>query len=319
MIMNSLAPSPEADRAPRPWRKLGLRVTPPGTLLMRSHAMLPTPRMRGPEIQVFFSACDAELRGRIFVAKLRASAPYDLIGLDEKPVLDVGAAGAFDADGVNPSCVVERGDELLLYYIGWARGPVERPYTLIAGIARSLDGGRSFEKLGQMLPLSESESLFRTAPYVFRTAGGWASLYIGGSRFIEGAGGKRLPIYSLRYVESEDGYHWKPRGRELLAPDPERGELGFGRPLLRGEGPDARLVVSVRTIASYRLCTAPWNDGNPRRADLVPLIETGPEAWDRDSTSFGAFCQADENELLFYNGNEFGRTGFGLAVRPLRT
>ena len=314
--MSSLGSSPEVDLTP--WRKLGLRVTAPGTSLMRSHAMLPTPWMCGSEILVLFSACDAGLRGRIFVAKLRASAPYDLIGVDEKPLLDVGAAGAFDADGVNPSCLVDRGDELLLYYIGWARGPAERPYTLIAGIARSMDGGRSFEKLGQMLPLSESESLFRTAPYVFPNAGGWASLYIGGSRFIEGAGGKRLPIYSLRYVESEDGYSWPSSGRELLTPDLDRGELGFGRPVLYGEGASAKLVISVRTIAGYQLCAAPWNNGNPRRADLVPLIETGPEAWDCDSTSFGAFCQVAEDELLFYNGNEFGRTGFGLAVRPLR-
>jgi hypothetical protein len=33
---------------------------------------------------------------------------------------------------------------------------------------------------------------------------------------------------------------------------------------------------------------------------------------------FGAPCQVGAQELLFYNGNQFGRTGFGLASRPAR-
>ena len=35
-----------------------------------------------------------------------------------------------------------------------------------------------------------------------------------------------------------------------------------------------------------------------------------------EMTCFGAPCVAGERELLFYNGNGFGRTGFGLAWRP---
>ena len=32
-------------------------------------------------------------------------------------------------------------------------------------------------------------------------------------------------------------------------------------------------------------------------------------------TCFGAPLTVDKRELLFYNGNQFGRTGFGIAWR----
>jgi len=31
---------------------------------------------------------------------------------------------------------------------------------------------------------------------------------------------------------------------------------------------------------------------------------------------FGAPCSVGSSELLFYNGNQFGRSGFGIAQRP---
>ena len=313
--------SVSSDQAPfwrEPWHKLGLRVTAPGTPLMRSHAMLPTAYRRDSTIRVLFSSCDDDLRGRIFLATIESTRPYTLISVKETPVLDIGPAGAFDADGVNPSSILQHDDELLLSYIGWRRGPPDSPYTLIAGLARSYDGGQSFEKLGQMLPLSQAESLFRTAPYIFKNGDAWGTIYIGGSLFIDGPSGKRQPVYSLRYAESEDCYSWPDQGKELLAPDVARGELGFGRPVLFGDGANTRLMISVRTFDGYRLCSGPWNGGRPVRDDLVPLLATGPEDWDRTSTCFGAFCRTDSDDLLFYNGNEFGRTGFGLASRPLQ-
>jgi hypothetical protein len=35
-------------------------------------------------------------------------------------------------------------------------------------------------------------------------------------------------------------------------------------------------------------------------------------------TCFGAPCRVGEVECLFYNGNQFGRSGVGVARRPAR-
>lgn len=301
----------------RPWTKLGLRVTATGDGLQQSHAMLPTPIHLGVVIRVFYSCCDADLRGRIFFADLSPTPPFNVIRCEPRPVLDLGTGSDFDCDGVNPSQIVRVGKDLLMYYIGWRRYSSDVPYTLVAGVARSRDGGRSFEKLGPLLPPSDEEPYFRTAPFVYRDRKGWSVLYIGGGRFIDGPDGKRLPVYSLCHARSTDGVTWPKRGDVLLAPALADGEIGFGRPVLWRDGEDKPLIVlSRRTRTGYTLVQARWPIATLNRLSLEPLLLSGPEAWDSDMTCFGAFCQTDSEELLFYNGNRFGRSGFGLASRP---
>ena len=298
------------------WTKLGLRVTACGTASQHSHAMLPTPIHLGPVIRVFYSSCDADLRGRVFFADLSPTPPFDTIHLERRPVLDLGAGSDFDSDGVNPSQVVRDGDDLLLYYIGWRRRSKDIPYTLIAGLARSRDEGRSFEKMGPLLAPSLQEPYFRTAPFVYRDEDGWSALYIGGDRFIDGPDGKRLPVYSLRRAHSTDRVSWPDRGEVLLAPSLDAGEIGFGRPVLwHGADGSARLVLSRRTVRGYALMQSRWPIVGGAPVELEPLLRPGPDAWDSEMTCFGAFCQSANAELLLYNGNRFGRSGIGLASR----
>lgn len=298
------------------WTKLGLWVTAYGAGVQRSHAMLPTPIHLGSVIRVFYSSCDANLRGRVFAADLSPVYPYDVVRHEYRPVLDLGSGSEFDCDGVNPSQVIRDRDGLLLFYIGWRRRSAEVPYTLIAGSARSRDEGQSFEKLGPLLPASDDEPYFRTAPFVYRDGVGWSVLYIGGGEFIDGPDGKRLPVYSLCQARSADGRAWPARGEILLSPSRERGEIGFGRPVLwHGADGAARLVLSRRTLTGYTLMQARWPMAAAEPGELEPLLLPSPDGWDSDMTCFGAFCRTADAELMFYNGNRFGLSGFGIASR----
>jgi hypothetical protein len=301
------------------WRKLGLAVEAPGGPLARSHAMLPTPLVLEDRVRVFFAACDEAMRGRIFFADIEAQPPHRLIGISPDPVLDVGRPGSFDCDGVNPSQVFVHEGALVLLYIGWRRGPASAPYTLFAGLARSHDGGLSFEKMAQpLLPPSAEERLFRTAPFVVPEAGGWRMLYIGGGAFIDDSAGKRVPIYSLREAWSASLEVWPAQGRERLAPDRSAGELGFGRPVVCHDVAGApALMLSVRTEDGYTLAQAPLAALGSGRPAFEPIISPPFEPWEARMTCFGAPCRVGDRELLFYNGDGFGRTGFGMAWRPL--
>ncbi|WP_309091503.1 hypothetical protein [Phenylobacterium sp.] len=285
-------------------------LTASGGPLARTHAMLPTPLVLPDRVRVYYAACDDDLRGRIFFADFGLEPPFPLMARSEKPSLDLGAAGAFDADGVNPSQIVQQEDRLALLYIGWRRGPDDTPYTLFGGLAFSEDGGLTFDRAGPLLRPCDGERLFRTAPFLERTGDGWRLLYIGGDRFVTGEHGKRLPIYSLMELRSPTPWEWTGPGRELLAPDVEGGELGFGRPVsLGGE----RLMLSVRSRSGYELVETALGPGAARR----PVLPDGREPWEAQMTCFGAPCQIGDRELLFYNGDGFGRTGMGLAWRRL--
>ncbi len=272
----------------------------------------------GDRVRVFYASCDDRMRGRVFHADFRPEPPFGLISVGDAPVLDLGAAGAFDMDGVNPSQIIETGEGLVLLYIGWRRGPAEAPYTLFAGVALSHDGGRSFQRRAEpLLPPRPGETLFRTAPFIQRADDGWRLLYIGGDRFDTGEGGKRWPRYSLMQMTGEDLLAWPGGGSVLLAPDVAAGEIGFGRPVVVAREGGARLMLSVRTRDGYRLVETTPEIAPGERPQMTGVALDPLEAWEGRMTCFGAVCQAGDNELLFYNGDGFGRTGMGLAWRPL--
>ncbi len=296
------------------WRRLGLVMAPPGGQKTRSHAMLPTPLVMDDRIRVYFASCDEAMRGRIFRADLRRDDPRQIMEFDAEPVLDLGEPGAFDADGVNPSQIVARDGLLYLYYIGWQRHTAEIPYTLFMGLAVSDDGGLRFRRLSRnpgLLP-TPGEEYFRTAGHVYRSDAGWGMLYIGGGEFFTNAAGKRLPRYSLRQTVSPDGLTWNAPSKELLSPDSARGEIGFGRPVLWHDDGRPAIILSVRTEFGYILASKVL--GN--ESEWTTTLDDGNSDWDAEMTCFGAPCAVGNNEYLFYNGNQFGLTGFGAATRP---
>ena len=50
------------------------------------------------------------------------------------------------------------------------------------------------------------------------------------------------------------------------------------------------------------------------RSDDDPLLEMTPGHWDSDMNCYPHVCEVDGRIFLLYNGNQFGREGFGLAV-----
>jgi hypothetical protein len=299
-----------------PWRKLGLVLQPSGGPLDRTHCMLPTPYVRADRVRLFYAGWDDDRRGRIFFGDFEPEPPFRLMGRSPGPVMDLGPPGAFDCDGVNPSQAFDADGRLALVYIGWRRGPPEAPYTLFAGLAFSDDGGLSFERTGEpLLPPRPGERLLRTAASIEARPDGYRLLYVGGDAFVTGADGKRVPHYSLRELQGRSLWDWDGPSRTLL--DPEEGEIGFGRPITYEVDGERRLMVSLRTEARYRLVEMPRDFEAGVRPPVVDVIAEPLEAWEREMVCFGAPCRTDGRELLFYNGNGYGRDGAGLAWRPL--
>ena len=309
---------PNVKLVDREWRRLGRVVAAPGSGYMMTHSMLPTPVKMSDHLRVYFTSCDREMRGRIFYAELESTYPFRLLHICREPVLDLGCSDNFDQDGVNPSQIVELNGRLSLYYIGWKRLSSAVPYTLLTGRASSTDGGHSFTRVSNdpLLLATESEPYFRTAPFVWRE-GRWQMVYIGGGEFVSERNGKRLPRYSLRHVSSEDGIDWSAPSRILLEPDSRRGEIGFGRPVVSCvKGRAAELMLSVRTVHGYTLRSCPFSLERGLDATLLKHVLTdAPSDWDSEMTCFGVPCEIDGGQLLLYNGNRFGETGFGMAWR----
>ena len=300
------------------WRKLGLVWKPDGSMSWaRTHATCPTPVwLADGTLRVYIQCRDEDNVGRIGFVDLDPVAPRRVLRISETPVLDIGAPGAFDDNGVF-QCSVTKVDDgrLFMYYVGFELCHHVR-YRLLSGLAVSVDGGWSFERVKStpILERSDAELLFRCGPFVLSDHDRFRMWYVGGSRWVE-IGSTPMPIYDLRYLESEDGIHWPDQGRVILSIT-EQDEHGFGRPYVIRDGDLYRMFYSIRkrSLRQYCMGYAESKDGFHwiRHDDLVGLT-VSPEGWDSKAVEYAAVLKIGERILMFYNGNDFGATGFGMA------
>jgi hypothetical protein len=301
------------------WAKQGRIYVPPGDVeWAQAYAFPPTPVLREDgTLRLYLAFCDAQTRGRIGWVDVRADAPGEIIGVSEKPVLDIGAPGLFDENGILPTCVIEVDGALYMYYVGYQLG-YGVTYYQFEGLAISRDGGESFERASRVpiIDRSDAETLNRTSAFVRRDGGRFQMWYVGGDSWTV-VDGKPLPVYNMRYLESPDGIEWGPVGAVCLDFD-LADEHAFGRPWVWGDGDGLAMMYSVRTrTKDYRLGLArSTDDGRTwERHDDEVGIDVSPEGWDSQSIAYSAVFTAPNGETyLFYNGNERGKTGFGYAV-----
>jgi predicted GH43/DUF377 family glycosyl hydrolase len=298
------------------WQPLGLVDCRIGALPWRaSHAFVPTPYQISEEIiRIYVAFLDESKVGRIGYVDVSARDPRQVVGVSRQPVLDIGAPGCFDDHGVTPMTVVKVGGELRLYYTGWQLSSTIR-YYLLAGLAVSRDGGESFSRASQapLLERSERELTVRTATHVALHAGTWKMWYIAGSSTIV-VDGKQVPTYDMRYLESADGLKWGDHGRVVMAPAGED-EYGFGRPYVLGTSTGFEMWYSIRTRSrGYHLGYATSADGLHwlRRDDMAGAAPPRAD-WDSRMQAFGAVVDSAYGRFIFYNGDEYGQAGFGVA------
>jgi hypothetical protein len=302
------------------WKKLGIVYRPDGGQpWATSHAMVPTPvRLGQTVIRVFVTFCDEKGIGRPGYVDVLAKDPTTVIAVSEAPVLDIGQPGTFDENGVLLCSALNEGQgNWNMYYVGFELGTKIR-YRLFTGLAASRDDGATFARVSQVpiLDRSSSELYFRGGPCCLKESGRYRLWYVAGSEWID-VDGKLMPVYDIRYAESEDGVHWPSKG-EVQIPVTEPDEHGFGRPyVIPKTGGGYRMFYSVRrkSFRAYRLGYAESKDGYVwNRMDYNLNLDVTPGSFDSDAIMYAAPIQIDDRLYVFYNGNDFGREGFAVAV-----
>ena len=280
-----------------------------------SHAYLPTAFNLSPSvIRVFVAFMDATGMGRVGYVDVDALDPTRVVGVSEDPALDLGRPGRFDEHGISPLCLVQENDMLYLMYAGWQRAESVR-YFLFTGMAMSDDLGRSFTRVSEapILDRRDDELLVRTGGFAYFYKEKWIFAYMGGSDQIELAG-KLTPTYDLKILTAASPMRWDGGGVTALVPKrPE--EFGFGRPWVICEDGRCRMWFSIRSVAfGYHIAYAESLDGVTwKRCDDALSFTGVNEAWDSEMRSFPSIVDTAAGRFMFYNGNGYGATGFGVA------
>jgi len=73
--------------------------------------------------------------------------------------------------------------------------------------------------------------------------------------------------------------------------------------------------IRRRSLGAYRLGYAQSADGLAwDRRDASLGLDTSPSGWDSQATMYAAAVSAAGRTYVLYNGNDFGKQGFGAAV-----
>lgn len=299
------------------WEKRGLVYAPSGALdWARQYAFPPIPvRMPDGGLRLYLAFCDENTVGRVGYVDVAPESPGTVLDVSQRPVLDIGTAGAFDENGIVPTSLIEVGDELWMYYVGYQLGQKVRYYQF-QGLAVSRDGGESFTRWQRtpVIDRSDTEMLNRTSAFVMKEGEQFRMWYVGGSEWTAGKDGKDLPVYNLRHMTSPDGKHWGPEGTVCL--DFADDEHAFGKPWVRRRGGSYEMWYSVRTRSrGYRLGYARSEDGvNWTRHDDEVGIDVSRSGWDSEMIAYASVIDVEGETYMFYNGNNCGQTGFGYAA-----
>lgn len=249
----------------------------------------------------------------------------DIIAVSAHTIIELGKRGSFDEHGIFPMNVVRHGD-LIYGYTSGVNRRVSVPVDTAIGLAVSRDNGLTFQRLGDgpVLGASLHEPCLIADPFV----------KIHQSTFhmwhIFGAGWKRISsdtapdrIYKIGHATSSDGINWtKEEGRQLiecrLGPDEcqalptvieidDRHHMFF----CYRQPHDFRnnRNRSYRIGHAHSCDLADWT-----RDDDEMSVDVSDNDWDSDMLCYPHVFECDGQVYMLYNGNEFGRYGFGLAV-----
>jgi hypothetical protein len=296
------------------WVKRGLVFEPERhSEWVGTHAALPVLHRSGGVERLYFSSRDARNRAHVRFTEL-SEHPEHGCGRTEIPTaLSPGALGAFDDAGVTSSCIVDHEDRLYLFYTGWSLG-VSVPFYLHAGLAMSEDEGATFGRISPapLLDRSADDPYLTASPWVLIENGLWRMWYVSASEWRATPHGPQHR-YRIKYAESRDGLAWV-RPDVVCIDYAADDEYAFGRPCVVRDDGRYRMWYSYRG-ARYRIGYAESTDGLVwTRKDSECVLEASAAGWDSEMVTYPLVLRRGPEWRMFYNGNDYGRTGIGLAI-----
>lgn len=296
------------------WRKLGHIFTPSGdSPWMHSHAAVPfCEHLADNVFRIYFTARDTQSRSHTAFVDVDISPPFKILNVSEEPVLVPGSLGEFDDSGAMGCWLLKNNETRYLYYQGWNLG-VTVPFRNSIGVATSTSGG-AFKRYspGPIVDRSMFEPHFTATPCVCVENGKWKMWYLSCTEW-EMVNGAPKHKYHIKYAESADGINWLREGKVAIDYTQDD-EHAISRPSVIHDKEGWKMWYSHRG-QSYRIGYAESVDGIKwTRMDDQVGIDVSEDGWDSEMIEYPFVFDHDGQRYMLYNGNNYGITGFGLAV-----
>jgi predicted GH43/DUF377 family glycosyl hydrolase len=312
------------------WKKLGKIFDPTEHKLANNcvdFAQSPQVLIFEKHIRIYFSTRSRDSFGKYLsqISYVEFDKSFkNILNVASDTVLPLGNLGCFDEHGIFPLNVLRVNDKVFGYISGISRR-VSVTADASIGLAVSTDDGLTFERIGEgpVLTSSLNEPFLVCDPFVLQIDGVFHMWYLFGLRWI-----KQLEfdlpdrVYKIGHATSADGINWEKEGAAIIEDRIDQNECQALPSVIQHNGKYHmyfcyRNVFGYRTDKSkgYRLGYAFSEDLITwTRDDSLVGIDVSENEWDSEMICYPHVFELDGKVYLLYNGNEFGRYGFGLAV-----
>lgn len=306
------------------WKKQGLIFAPDGRFeWSKTHAQVPIVDCVDENTwRIYYATRDANNKSYTSYVETEAGNPRHITYIHDNPVLSHGRLGSFDEDGIMPASVITVAGKKYLYYIGWSQRK-NVPYQNSIGLGISDDNGKSFNKYseGPILGVNHVDPFFTGTVDVLSEGDFFRAYYLSCIEW-KIVKGRPEPLYVIKYATSTDGINWL-RENEIVVTlkDEEEGGLASAS-VVKYDGKyfmwfAKRKYFDFRSNLSnsYRIGFAESMDGLKwKRDDSRSGIDVSENGWDAEMICYPNIVQHNGKLFMFYNGNQFGKSGFGYAI-----
>jgi hypothetical protein len=313
------------------WRKLGQIFDPTEHELpneCKQFAQSPQAIVFNDFVRVYFSSRKVDqLNGKYLshVAFIDLECNlHDIIRVSNQTVIPLGGLGCFDEHGIFPINVVRDEDHLLAYTTGWNRRVSVSVDTGI-GLAISRDDGLTFQRYGEGPVLTASlkepclvcDGFVKIIDQVFHM---WYIFGTSWKTYIPNTPPDRS--YKIGHAISKDGIEWMKEDGHQIIEDRLGVDESQALPTVIGIGNRHHMFFCYRESFDFRNGKGrgykighAWSDDLIKwtRDDDHPKLQGTPGEWDSDMQCYPNVFECKGKVYMLYNGNEFGRYGFGIA------
>lgn len=280
-------------------------------------------------VRIFFSTRTRDEKGEYLSHIAYIDMDLDLkniLNFSNHEIVKLGALGTYDEHGIFPFHPYATNGKIYAFLSGWNRR-ISVPVDTGIGLAESIDGGKTFTRLGNGPILAQSlhEPFLVGDGFVIKHENVYYMYYIFGKSWLPETEVEPVArVYKIGYATSTDLINWKKNeGVSIIADELNKDECQALPTVVEHNG-KYHMVFCFREAVDfrknpkrgYRLGYA-YSDNlkDWTRADeLLELNLTyDSNEWDGEMMCYPHLFKVNNEVHLLYNGNQFGKSGFGIA------
>lgn len=280
-------------------------------------------------VRIFFSTRTRDEKGEYLshIAYIDTDLELkNILSFSNHEIVKLGTLGAFDEHGIFPFHPYQDNGKIYAFLSGWNRR-VSVPVDTGIGLAESIDGGKTFKRLGNGPILAQSlhEPFLVGDGFVIKHEDVYFMYYIFGKSWLpETAIEPVARVYKIGYATSKDLINWKKNEGVSIISDVLNADECQALPTVIEHNGKYHMVFCFREAIDFRK--------NPKRGyrlgyafsenlkdwtradELLDLNLTyDSNEWDGEMMCYPHLFKVNNEVYLLYNGNQFGKSGFGIA------